>query len=137
MLLLILPWDTWAVTFQGKLFWIFQIWCLTNLSFWGNLIFIYLWCFDTYIKHTQACYTHTEKINYVTFLSQLPCLPLPLNFSFKDGQGVVGKPRLLLQSLLRCLLRSDGQGRNSSIIDMCLHLQADSLDGNTIESIYG
>ena len=86
---------------QGKLFWIFQIWCLTNLSFRGNLIFIYLWCFDTH-KHTQA-HTHTQRNKLCDLLSQLPCLPLPLNSSFKDGQGVVGKPRLLLQSLLCCL----------------------------------
>ena len=47
---------------QGKLFWIFQIWSVTNLSFWGNLTFIHLWCFNT---HTHT-HTHTE-INYVTF----------------------------------------------------------------------
>ena len=48
---------------QGKLFWIFQIWSVTNLSFWGNLISIHLWCFNT---HKHNTHTHTE-INYVTF----------------------------------------------------------------------
>ena len=48
---------------QGKLFWIFQIWSVTNLSFRGNLISIHLWCFNT---HKHNTHTHTE-INYVTF----------------------------------------------------------------------